>query len=543
MQRVLDHTVEWPENSKTNCFHNRGANPGWPGLERSEAPGSNLLTTFEKAFGRGLSAVLLVLGVTAGIATAANTAQPARPNFVFVLVDDLGWGDLSCYGNTRFKTPNIDRLAKEGILFTHYYQNGSVCSPARCSLLTSRYPAEMRIHGHLASAQQNTARDMPNFLDPQVPTLARLLQGAGYTTIHVGKWHLGRPPQAAEGLKDYGFDVARWIDVREGDRNLWRIEERPHASAVLIDAAIEELEAHQDEPFYCQVWLNDPHAPLAPSTEQMAPFRRSTPQGFTSPLMVYAATLTEMDRQIGRLLDTLDELGLSENTVVIFSSDNGPEDIDIGNATWSAYGSAGPLRGRKRSLYDGGIRVPFLVRWPAGTPAGKVNDRTIISGVDLLPTLCDLAGVSLPEEVRKTMRGESMAPAIRGEGSFRRSGALMWEWRFRVFNHPWNRSPMLAIREGDWKLLINPFDPEEFPTVPAGAPAPNHRWPLLLPGGPRVELYNIPRDPGEQHNVANEHPQIALRLARQVLAWQKTLPPGLVEPSAGKNDYPWPAEK
>lgn len=485
--------------------------------------------------------VLASMGLALGLAAGARAAEPERPNFVFVLADDLGWGDLSCYGNTRFKTPHLDRLAKEGILFTHYYQNGSVCSPTRCSLLTSRYPAEMRIHGHLASPQQNAARGMPDFLDPQAPTLARLLRGAGYTTIHVGKWHLGRPPQAADGLEDYGFDVARWIDARDRERNLWQIEERPRASAVLIDAAIAELRAQKDRPFYCQVWLNDPHAPLAPSPEQMAPFRRSTPPGFTSPFMVYAATVTEMDRQIGRLLEALDELGLRENTLVIFSSDNGPEDIDIGNATWSAYGSAGPLRGRKRSLYEGGIRVPFLVRWPAGTPAGKVNDRTIISGVDLLPTLCELAGVSLPDELRATLRGESMVPAIRGEGSFQRKGALMWEWRFRVFNHPWNRSPMLAIREGDWKLLINPFDPEAWPSEPAKPLEQGKPFPLYE--GPRVELYNIPRDPGEQHNVADEHPQIALRLARQVLAWQKTLPPGVVEASAGKNDYPWPGQE
>jgi len=524
MQQVCDHSVEWFEDLKTSCFSNRRAcAKRRPGLERSGALARNRLASSGDAFGRAVSAALLAVALlavalAAGLARATEAAQPARPNFVFILVDDLGWGDLSCYGNTRFRTPNIDRLAKEGTLFTHYYQNGSVCSPARCSLMTSRYPAEMRIHGHLASPQHNARRNMPNYLDPQAPTLPRLLQGAGYTTIHVGKWHLGRPPEAAEGLQDYGFDVARWIDVRDGDRNLWRVEERPHASAVLIDVAIEELKSHQDEPFYCQVWLNDPHAPLAPSPEQMARFRRTTPPGFTCPFMVYAGTVVEMDRQIGRLLDVLDELELSENTVVIFSSDNGPEDIDIGNATWSAYGSAGPLRARKRSLYEGGIRVPFLVRWPAGTPAGKVNDQTIISGVDLLPTLCELAGVSLPEEVRARTRGENMAPAIRGDKSFQRNGALMWEWRFRVHNHPWNRCPMLAIREGDWKLLLNP-------------------------DRSRVELYNIPADPGEQDNVADEHPEIVERLAKQVLAWQKTLPPGLVEPSAGKNDYPWPAEE
>ncbi len=456
------------------------------------------------------------LGLPTHAERSVNAAEPPRPNIVFLLADDLGWGDPSCYGNRRFRTPNLDRLAKEGVLFTHYYQNGSVCSPARCSLMTSRYPAEMRIHGHLASHEQNVRRDMPDLLDPSVPTLPKLLRQAGYKTIHVGKWHLGRP-SGSTGLEAYGFEIARWIDVREGDRNLWSVAERPHASKELVDAATAELEQVGDEPFFLQVWFNDPHAPLAPSPEQMARFRRNEPEGFTSPYMVYAATVTEMDRQIGRLLDKLDELKLTDNTLVIFSSDNGPEDIDIGNATWSAYGSPGPLRGRKRSLYEGGIRVPFIVRWPKATPAGRVNDHSIVSGVDLLPTLCELAGAEIPDDLRAVMHGESFAAALRGDESYQRSSPLMWEWRFRVFNHPWNRCPMLAIREGNWKLLMNP-------------------------DRSRVELYDVVADPGEYQNEAEDHPEIVERLAAEVLAWQKTLPPGMIEEAAGKNDYPWPSD-
>src|SRR5262245_3934308 len=323
----------------------------------------------------------------------AGGAAAASPNVLFVLADDLGWGDPSCYGNSRFKTPALDRLAREGTLFTQFYQTGSVCSPSRASLLTGRWPAELRLHGHLATPEENRKRDMAQFLDPSVPTLPRLLKAAGYTTAHVGKWHLGTPPSSAAGLRAYGFDEARWVDV-EGDlageaTNLWDLRERPRASRVLVDETIALLDRIRDRPFYCQLWLNDPHAPLAPSVEQMKPFRGGTPAGFTSPSEVYAGTVTEMDRQIGRLLDRLDALGLARNTLVIFSSDNGPEDIEV-VATWSGAGSAGPLRGRKRSLYEGGIRVPFLVRWPPGVPAGKVNDVTVVSGADLLPTLCEL---------------------------------------------------------------------------------------------------------------------------------------------------------
>ena len=464
--------------------------------------------------------VLLLLLLGFGAFQYCGAAS--RPNILFILADDLGWGDLSCYGNRKFKTPALDRLAREGTLFTQYYQGGSVCSPSRCTLMTGRWPAEFRIHGHYATHELNVQRDMSDFLDPTAVTLPKLLQRAGYATAHVGKWHLGRPPGAAEGLKAYGFDDARWIDalgdIAGEDVSLWGITNRPRASRVLVDAAIEVLQRAKtsaDQPWFCQLWLNDPHAPLAPSLEQRKPFRRMEPEGFTAPIEVFAGTVTEMDRQVGRLLAKLDELGLAQNTIVIFSSDNGPEDILIGNATWSGAGSAGPLRGRKRSLYEGGVRVPFLVRWPAGVPAGQVNDRSVISGADLLPTLCELAGAVVPDEVKATLRGQSVAAAWRGDRGFQRSKPLTWEWRFQIFNHPWNCSPMLSIREGQWKLLLNR-------------------------DRSRVELYDIPADPMEQHNLAAQHAEVVAGLAEKVLAWQKTLPPGMSDPGAGKNGYPWP---
>ncbi len=459
----------------------------------------------------------------AGIAGAAAAegekgSSPSRPNIVFILADDLGWGDLSCYGNRRFHTPHLDRLAAQGTLFTQYYQAGSVCSPTRASLLTGRFPAELRIHGHLATPEQNAKRDMPNQLDPAVPTLPRLLRAAGYTTIHVGKWHLGRSDKGGDGLKEYGFDCAEWIDCRQGDRNLWSVAERPNATAELVDSAVALIRRHRDQPFYCQLWFHDPHAPLGPSPEQMKPFRRGVPEGFTSPEMVYAATVVEMDRQIGRLLTALAEMDLERNTLVIFSSDNGPEDIEISNASWSAFGSAGPLRGRKRSLYEGGIRVPFVVRWPGQVPAGRVDRTSVVASVDLLPTLCTLAGAAVPDEAAAKVRGENATAALQGQADWGRRTPLFWQWRFRVFNHPWNRCPQLAVREGPWKLLLNP-------------------------DRSRVELYDISADPGEQNNVAGQRPEVVEALAEKVLAWEKTLPPGMIEPAAGRNDYPWPEDK
>ena len=475
--------------------------------------------TWARLFFAGISVIggMCAPGAQGAVVGGAASAAP-RPNVLFILADDLGWGDPSCYGNGKFRTPSIDRLARQGTLFTQFYQGGSVCSPSRGTLLTGRWPSELRLHGHLASARQNEERAMAQFLDPAAVTLPRLLKQAGYSTAHVGKWHLGHPPGTGESLATYGFDVARFIDGRNGTTNVWAVEERPRATRLLVDEALSVLGGLKDKPFYCQLWLNDPHASLAPSDEQMAPFRGKTPKGFTTPFAVYAATVKEMDRQLGRVLDALDEWGIATNTVVIFSSDNGPEDIEISNAAWSGIGSAGPLRGRKRSLYEGGTRVPFIVRWPqGGAPAGQVNTRTVVSGADLLPTVCELAGVALPAEVKAQQRGQSVAPAFRGDKSFLRSEPLMWEWRFRVFNHPWNRSPALAIRDGSWKLLLNP-------------------------DRSRVELYDAERDSGEQLNLAAAHPDVVARLSDRVLAWQKTLPPGPVEDSAGKNDYPWPQE-
>jgi N-acetylgalactosamine-6-sulfatase len=231
---------------------------------------------------------------------------------------------------------------------------------------------------------------------------------------------------------------------------------------------------------------------------------------------IYYAVVTEADRQIGRLLRRLDELGLADNTVVLFSADNGPEDICIRNASHSGVGSPGPFRGRKRSLYEGGVRVPFLLSWPGGNAAtGAVDDDTPLCAVDLLPTFCALAGIELPGGL--PLDGEDMSDILGGQ-SRPRTTPLMWEWRFHVYGHTLNRSPMLAIRQDNWKLLLNPsLD--------------------------RVELYDIPNDSMELNDRADEHPELVAELSRRVLAWQATLPEGPTDPTAGSNDYPWPGRE
>jgi arylsulfatase A-like enzyme len=457
------------------------------------------------------------------VAGAAPGAEAARPNVVFILADDLGWGDLGCYGNRDIRTPNLDRLARQGTLFTHFYVTGSVCSPSRCGFLTGQLPARHKIHGHYAAPELNASRGMSQWLDPGTVTLPRLLKRAGYATAHVGKWHLGGGHgQSAPEPSAYGFDFVRattcenptWHEGGGSDPHF-----RAKSTALFVDEAIKFVETSQDRPFYLQLWTLVPHATLNPTDEQLAPYARLAPGGPGFPHKgarpIFYASVTDLDAQVGRLLAKLDELKLADRTLVVFSADNGPEEIAIKNAGHSGVGSPGPFRGRKRSLYEGGIRTPFLARLPGLVPAGKVDDASVLSGADLLPTVCKLAGVPLPADYAGD--GEDRSGVLRGERS-PRARPLYWEWRFAIAGPVLNKSPRLAVRDGRWKLLLNP-------------------------DRSRVELYDIPADPSELNNLAAAHPEVVDRLAKAAIGWQETLPKGPVDPSAGKNDYPWPRDK
>ena len=441
----------------------------------------------------------------------------SRPNIVFVFADDWGWGDLSCYGHPHARTPNLDRLAAQGTLFSQFYVCSGVCSPSRAAVMTGRFPAHWGIHGHFAQNEQNAARGMPNFLDPDAVTVTGLLQQIGYAVGHFGKWHLGSGA-GAPAPYDYGIDESK-INVGNGPllnfTDLQTGEGRSRSTEVIIDETIGFIERNKDEPFFVQAWLNDTHAILDPTEEQMEPYRQFTANGLEDKhkgaLRIYYSVVTNADRHIGRLMDKLDELNLSDNTIVIFSADNGPEDIHIRNATHSGVGSSGPFRGRKRSLYEGGVRTPFIIRWPNGVSDGRIDNDTPLCAVDLLPTFCNLAGVDIDGLV---IDGEDMTDALRGRSVIRKK-PLMWEWRFNIAGHCLHKSPMLSIREGDWKLLLNP-------------------------DRSRVELFNIPRDPMELNNRAEHDPERVAEMADRVLAWQDTLPEGPIDDNAGSNAYPWP---
>jgi len=437
-----------------------------------------------------------------------------RPNVVFVLADDMGWGDLSCYGNPRMKTPNLDRLASEGTLFTQFYVNGSVCSPTRSAFMTGMFPARNQMHGHLATEQMNAQRAMPNFLDPARPTVARMLKGAGYRTSHVGKWHLGRYKGALKP-DAYGFDHHHSVSSNDERYDEMADGFRAKSTGWIVDKTMDFIKSGSG-PFYAQMWTLLPHAPLAPTAEQLAPFKAQQPGPhvpWPGASQIYNASLRNLDEELGRFFKFLDAENLAKNTIVVFSSDNGPEDIHIGNASHAAFGSPGPFRGRKRSLYEGGVRVPGLLRWPGQVPAGRVESKAVVSGVDLMPTLAAVAGADAP----KGVDGENALDVWKGASRDRKT-PLYWEWRFNVAGYTYNRSPILSMRKGDFKLLMNP-------------------------DGSRVELYDIPKDPMEVTNLAGVQGARVKAMSRDVLAWQKTLPAGPMDATAGKNDWKWPGGK
>ncbi len=482
----------------------------------------------------------LVAGLAPDIASL-QAAEAKRPNVIFILTDDQGWADAKFAGHPYVQTPNLDRLASQGTWFKQFYVAATVCSPSRCAFLTSHYPARHEIHGHFADHALNQARSMPDWLDPQAVTVTKLLRDAGYATGHFGKWHLGSG-DGAPSPGEYGIDVHRTVNANgpalgddgstasDGQKRTPEQTDpyfRAKSTAIIVDETIRFIKSNKDRPFYVNVWTLLPHAPLKPTPEQLAVYASLAPQAddpafgrwmqqylgeakdLKSQMQVFCASLTDLDTQIGRLLQTLDKMGLADDTIVFFSSDNGAEDYRIGNAANAGVGNTGPLRARKRSMYEGGVRTFGLVRWPGHVAAGRVDETSVIGGVDWLPTICKLANVAVPDSVQAD--GEDVSDIWLGPSRPRRK-PLHWEWLFRVWGDEY-QPPMLAIRDGAWKLLVN------------------H-------DGSRAELYDIPQDCAEEHNLAAAHPDVVRELTAQALAWQKSLPPSAARDQAAATGQP-----
>ncbi|GAB3760738.1 sulfatase-like hydrolase/transferase [Microlunatus parietis] len=466
--------------------------------------------TRRTVLGAGASAALAGLCGAAESRAAAEPAGPAgrRPNIVFILIDDLGYGDLSIAGNPLVRTPNLDRLGAEGMLMTQCYDASPICSPSRAGFLTGRYPARNRLVTFLATREHNAWAGQADWLDPDVPNLPRTLRAAGYATGHFGKWHLGggRDVGDAPWPAAYGFDESYTQFEGLGPRVVPTDTEAGLAAASIalgqgpidqlpksqiterfVDRAIDFIRRQHDRPWFVQLWPGDVHTPWAPSAEQL---EQVAGLGRTPEEERFLAVLVALDAEVGRLTGALDDLGLLDDTLIVCTSDNGP------TAGASRPGSAGPYRGRKGSLYEGGIRQPLLIRWPGRVPAGSRDDRTVAHAVDLLPTLAEAAGTRLPGPAD----GISLLPAWCGRPVTERPDLY---WTFGAFRDPSQvpagASPSFAMRSGRWKLLAES-------------------------GGRNVELYDLEADPGESTDVADRHPRLARSLTARLEAWRRPLP-------------------
>ena len=490
-----------------------------------------------------LSFLPAVFAAIAAVTGPLAAAEAKKPNVIFILTDDQGWNDAHFAGHPYVKTPNLDKFASQSTWFRQFYVAATVCSPSRCAFMTGHNPARHLIHGHFAGDAENAARSMPNWLDPQATTLPGLLKKAGYATAHIGKWHLGgsagSPPPSA-----YGIDHARVVNssgpALGGDGTTKGSDKagipettdpyfRAHSTAMIVDETIEFIRGHKGRPFYANVWTLLPHAPLKPTPEQLAEYESLAPKpgdpGFgpwmqkylanakdlKSQMQVFCASLTDLDTQLGRLFAALEEMGVAKDTLIFYSSDNGAEDYRIGNAANAGVGNTGPLRARKRSMYEGGIRTFGLLRWPGHVAAGRVDETSVIGGVDFLPTICKLTGVEVPASVKPD--GEDVSDIWLGASRPRRT-PLHWEWLFAVRGEDDGyMPPMLSVRDGDWKLFVT------------------HK-------GKDARLYNIPKDAGEERDVAGSNPEIVKSLTENVLAWVKTLPPSPARDRAAETGRP-----
>jgi arylsulfatase A len=445
--------------------------------------------------------VALVTGHSSCGAEPEARRDPGRPNFVVMLCDDLGYGDLGCYGNEVIRTPNLDRLAGEGVRLTACYAAAPVCSPSRVGLLTGRIPDRT---GVIDWIPDNSGMHLP----AGETTVATLLRRAGYETGHVGKWHCNGKFNSPEQPQppDHGFTY--WFSTQNNARPSHRnpvnfvrngepVGEIPgYSCQIVADEAIGWMtdKRDMDRPFFLFVCFHEPHEPVASPPELEAMYPGADKKGQAA----YYANVTNMDQAAGRIVKAIDDLGLAEETLVLFTSDNGPETLNRYRGAWRSHGSPGPLRGMKLHMYEGGIRVPGIIRW-TGRVAGGRTDGQAISGVDVLPTLCELAGMDVPGSLH--IDGSSFAPLLDGRAITRRA-PLYWSYERAI------SKPKIAMRLDGWKILAD--------------------WSEAGDGGrPRAlvdfELFRIDTDIGEQQDLSAVESDVLENLERQLVEMARSV--------------------
>lgn len=456
--------------------------------------------------------ILLALSLV-GLVFAEPVTAATKPNIIMVLIDDMGWADLSCFGNRQASTPVIDRLASEGIVFEQFYVNSPICSPSRVAITTGQYPQRWRITSYLDNARKNAQRGLANWLNPEAPVYARMLHEAGYATGHFGKWHMGgqRDVDVAPPISTYGFDESLtnfegmgpkllpltlepgwdtpkkiWADAeRLGGPYTWTM--RCEITSGFVDAALDFMQRAEkkDQPFFINLWPDDVHGPWVPSLKN---WKKNIPGR-------YLSVLREMDAQFAPLFDYVRKNPkLRNNTLIVFCSDNGADPKTFDPATK-------PFRGSKATLYEGGVRSPLIV-WGPGLlnkkRAGSRNDEAVIGAMDIAPSLLSLAGVQVPASVQ--FDGENMVDTLLGNQPRSRSTPLFFSRPpdFKEAFGAEKNMPDLAMRKGQWKLLCN-YD------------------------GSAAQLYDVTVDQREQNNLSDAHPEVTAQLIDQLLDWYKSV--------------------
>jgi arylsulfatase A len=433
--------------------------------------------------------ILSIVASLLGFAASAAAAEP--PNIIYILMDDAGYADISCYGQKKFSTPNIDRLATEGIKFTDHYAGSTVCAPTRSVLMTGLHTGHTPVRGN---KEVKPVGQSP--IPSSTYTVAEALSEAGYATGSFGKWGLGYP--GSEGAPEkqgfdrfYGYNCQRnahtyyptWLF--DNDKKI-ELDGVTYAHDPIMDEALKFIRSNKDKPFFCFLPVTIPHASMHVPEKYAAPFRKKFPQfadkvgkyagpNVKNPVAMFAGMMTKLDEDVGRVLDLVKELGLDDNTIIMLTSDNGPH--REGGHMPDFFDSNGPLKGYKRDLYEGGIRVPLIARWPGKIKAGSESDL-VSAHWDIFPTFCELADKDAPTN----LDGISLVPTLLGEGEQKKHEYLYWEFH--------ERNGARAVRFGEWKAVQNNLKKKD---------------------NPPIEIYNLADDIGETKDLAKENPALVAR--------------------------------
>jgi uncharacterized sulfatase len=445
-----------------------------------------------------MAAACLVVFVAAATRAQAAEEPAAMPNIVFVLIDDMGWPDPACYGHKFHETPNIDRLSAQGMKFTDFYAATPVCSSTRCTIQSGQYSARVGITdfipGHWRPFEKLIVPPIESALPPDLKTPGDVLKAAGYATGYFGKWHLG--PDATHGPDKRGYDVTALTLPKQFRASRSDQTPGPKQIDLLTDQTLWFIEENKDRSFFVTLSHHAVHIPVQATPEAIEKYQQKPKpaEGVNNP--AYAAMTENLDASFGRIMRKLDELGLADRTLVVFTSDNGGLH-KIYTGIGEEISSNAPLRDEKGTLYEGGIRVPMIVRWPGVTPPGSVC-REPTTTADLMPTFCQAAGADLPDQ---PIDGTSLVPLLTGG-----SETLEREAIYFHYPHYHHSRPAGAIRQGDWKL-IEFFD---------GSPP---------------ELYNLKDDLGETTNLAEKKQELARRLQNTLADWRTSVGARMPEPN------------